>query len=690
MSGPTITQKKPDTPVLMNQTSRPVWLLPGLGLFWLLVTLPTILWSNWFPLDMPALFEMGEYLHKWLPWIVSPHSGSGRYFPLYWLYHTLQFLLFGANVWPYFLILSLIYLTGVYVTCRTLWRATGSWFLSGLLFLLLYLNTPTPENIATIGKGEPLAFGVIACLIATLYSSVVSNGVKKSSFFIFSACFVISIWIKETSLVLWVMAIWSFAACWVLGRIDSRYKSATPARPYALLLGGLVAGWALSRLPYFIFTKTSNQPSYTSYDITLALVKDNFDFYINQQPDILIFGVLSTVLLSVSVTQQMRKMKRQGDAYDMRIVVFFSGVCMMGWAYYLGMLLWRWPMAYYLLLPSIAFKLCSLYGLHFLLKTRSIKKWALIFPGILITASLIYGALSFYYVTTSQIAYSRVYTSALQEFAKLSGGNAPLIVESYPFYAEQIGGTGAFLKNQLNVKTPVTGIGEILDPAALKPSILDLLQVTPRMLEENVEKLPRRGSYVLVFTGDKLATWFLRGVTPYFNEESLLKKEGVYEMDLVSEKSISSPAVYLHEWTNMLTAGPTSIGYKLYRVTNDVPKFLWLGRYPDGWVSLKSSLKIDSTYGLPVALKISVPQITLPNQVRIFKDGVLYKEIHFTTPDEISLDLGTTFSKTTQLTFEVDHAFSPKDIKMNKDDRLLGARIALTPPVLTPATSIKN
>lgn len=662
-----------------NPSAEKYAILIGLAVFWLLLTMPTVLFSQWFPLDMPVLFNMGEHLQERLPWILSPHNGSGRYFPLYWLYHAAQYLLFGSSVWPYFVVLSVIYLAGTVLIARTIWRMTGSLRIAALLFVSMYINTPTPENLTTIGKGEPLAFFLIACVVAVFRSGVERGSLSKRSMILITLCFLAAIWIKETSLVLVGFAASGAGFCWVLGWIDRRFHKLTPARPYFHLLTALCLGWLVSKLPYIVTPKTSNLALYTEYAITEKLIKDNFQFYVTQQPDVFFFGLLALALIGLAVRSHLIRRDEMGAEGVPAMLVFALSLCAMGWAYWLAMLFWRWPMAYYMLLPSIVFKLCAFYGLYLVVRSEAARPLQLGLVKITMTVVVTSSALAVYYIGASQIAFSRIYTDALIQYEKASSGMVPLVIESYPFYAEQVGGTGEFLKNQLSFTSRVAGIGDLLDPAVLKPEILDILQVTPEQIEANIDNMPRKGQYLLVFTGNKLATWFLRGVTPYFSQDAQMKLENIYDMELVAEKTIETPAIYLHEWTRKIDISPTYVGYKLYRVLSDKPRFFWRGRYPDGWVGFKSSLKIDNSYNGPISIKISVPQFTVPNRVRVFRDEILIKELDFNDPNEVIIDIGPRPVSSTQLAFEVERAVAPKEIRMNKDERKLGARIALVP-----------
>lgn len=132
----------------------------------------------------------------------------------------------------------------------------------------------------------------------------------------------------------------------------------------------------------------------------------------------------------------------------------------------------------------------------------------------------------------------------------------------------------------------------------------------------------KNGDYLLAFTGNKLATWFHRGVTPYFSKDSLLKTQNAYDMQLVAKDEIKSPALYINTWNYRPEIRQTSLGYKLYRVLEDEPKFLWSGRYPDGWMGTTASLLVNENFKGPVAIRISAPYFAMPNKMVLFAHDV--------------------------------------------------------------------
>src|ERR1700730_6523426 len=93
---------------------------------WAVFSLPSILFSQWFPLDLGGIFMIGENFQYWLSWIISPYNSSGRYFPFYWIYNSFQFYLFGTNVSSYYFVQSIVFFVAALLTSATLHKITGA------------------------------------------------------------------------------------------------------------------------------------------------------------------------------------------------------------------------------------------------------------------------------------------------------------------------------------------------------------------------------------------------------------------------------------------------------------------------------------------------------------------------------------------------------------------------------------
>lgn len=650
---------------------------------WAVFSLPSILFSQWFPLDEGVNFKIAQHFQEFFMWIISPYSGTGRYFPFYWMFNSFEFYLFGTNVAPYFFIQSIVFFIAAFLTISTLHKITGSSRSAALLLIGIYFSSPIAENLNTVGKAEPIIFLLMMCIVfAFCYTHVVkyrSIGLKTMvlSSILISILFALSIWTKETSIALFGFCVTGIISLFILNKFGKVESYTSLIKDYLYLLLALVIGFCISKVPYFIFPATLKTASYIDYAVTSDLISQNFLFYVQQQPDVIIFGVLALILLTMA-GRNLFLTNNVPSQNHVRGYTFVLSLCAMAWAYYIVLLAWRWPMSYYMLLPAILFKLCVVYGLYITnAQELLIKPLRFVLYGVIALCTL-YAAIYIYYISTSQITYSIVYSEALKKYVEMRGEKSSLVLESYPFYSEQVDGTWELLLVDTGTSFPVKGIADVLDPAVTSNiALLKLLNVSQPQLEENINNLPKQGDFLLVITGSKLATWSLRGVAPYFSAGSLLKTQGVYDMDLVAERQIRVPALYLHIWTKHLVAEETSIGYKLYKVIDNGPKFLWKGRYPDGWIGKEASLQVNTNYRRNIVIKFSAPNFALPNKVTIRKDGLFLKELEITDTNEKVLSVSDAVGRPTTFQFEIQNAIVPKNIKFNNDSRELGLRITL-------------
>jgi hypothetical protein len=425
--------------------------------------LPSILLNQWFPLDLGGTFEIGDRFREKWSWIVSPYNGSGRYFPFYWIFNSFQYFFFGTHVLPYYLVQSVIILAAILLTCRTLKEITGTSKFSVWLLVLLFFNSPLAENSATLGKAEPLSY-LLVILVIFIFVRAESAGrrlVFREQLYI-ALLFFLALLTKETSL-----ALVGFAATGVV-LVESAKRLRGPEAPYLTskayfqLLSALVAGWGVTKIPYLIYWDPTDRPTYLDYKVTASLIRSNLEFYAQQQPDVLVFAGLA--LFALALTANRLYHHRSGPAFHKQFRAFIIVVSLyaMAAAYYLVLLAWRWPMAYYMLLPSVIFRLVAVYGLVMFadqLRSQRIGRAALYgVAGV----TLAHASAYIFYIVSSQIAYSRLYTEALQKYIAGSSGSA-LVMETYPFYAEQVTGSHLLLLIATGRRFRVAGISDLLE-----------------------------------------------------------------------------------------------------------------------------------------------------------------------------------------------------------------------------------
>jgi hypothetical protein len=357
-----------------------------------------------------------------------------------------------------------------------------------------------------------------------------------------------------------------------------------------------------------------------------------------------------------------------------------ASICAMGWGYWIPMQFWRWPMAYYMLLPAIAFKVSLAYAIWLQIHDHALVARA---PRRLLLAALTlstaYGAAFVYYVTASQLTYSRIFTEALASVRQFHSGQQRLIVESYPFFAEQIEGLQSLIDQQA-LAIRVSGIGELIDPVVLNPAMMKLLNVTDEAVAANMSNAPRRDDLLLTFTGSALGHFSLRGVTPYFMPDSFMKRERMVDLEEIAGDQVRMYAPFVHEWDHLPRFGEVWLGYKLYRVREEMPRFLWSGRFPDGWVGPHSTLRVNPNFGKPVTLSISAPAYVLPVQVTIRQDGQVVRVVDLKDTNVQVIELAPTPGASTRITLDIPKTFSGRDVALNRDRRKLSARVTLIDP----------
>ena len=435
--------------------------------------------------------------------------------------------------------------------------------------------------------------------------------------------------------------------------------------------------------------------------MTVSLVLDNIKWYIVQQPDVFAFAIAALAFL-VIVGRKLWLQRRQIDASSIRDYIFMFSLYAVAAVYYCAMWFWRWPMGYYMLMPSILFKACFLYGTYaagIWDKSRRLARQAVV---ALIGVGVAYAAVYCFYIISSQVAFSRVYTAALSRVLQMPGHDKTLIIESYPYFAEQVDATQVLFRYLTERRgdgqhVEVRGIMDTLDPYVTdldrpgNAEMMRMLGVTKEKLAENFGNLPRKNDFLVTFTGGELATWFLRGVAPYYNDESQLRRQGAYDMHLIADKRETIPGVYLNLWSGRLVCERRWLGYKLYQVTSDQPKFLWRGRYPDGWTEGVSSITVNPSYDRAVVIKFSAPKERLPLKMTIKRDGTFFKEVDISSTDEQTLTLADKVNRPVTFEFSLDHTARPEMLAASQDARPTGILLRLdSMPPPSPPTGVAS
>jgi hypothetical protein len=656
----------------------------SISLLWIILVLPSVFLNELFTLDVGGVFNLAAHFHERLNWILSPYTGSGRYFPLYWLYNTALCSLFGFDIRGHFFALAVIFLLSALLTGVLFTNLVRDIRIALLFSLALFISSPNVESLYAFGKAEPAVY-LLVSLILLLFHRGVTNpkALSPPACVAVAIAFTCSLFFKETSIALFAVPVAGILGTFVLNHSKCpTHRNTSPFRSYAPMLLCLGFGFALSKLPYllFAFAKAAGHApaSYTAFSLTPKLIADNVVFYFTQQPDVTILGIVATFFVALIIRNALSSASKLDDKATADLI-FVTSLLVMAWAYLSVFLFWRWSMAYYLYLPAFIFRIVAGYGVYTIFRLDLCARRVRIGSCVVICLVFFHAAVYLWYAAASQVTYSELYSDALRQYVKLSHDGDSLVFESYPFYSEQVVNTAQLLDDVFHETRRLYGIADLVDPAVVTPEMRQLLSISDEALANNEKNFPRKDDYVIDITGNELATWQVRGVAPYYREGSFLLKDGSYDMEMVAGRRAYFPSAYINLWNSHLGFAQTYVGYEIYRVVRG-PRFTWLGRYPDGWMGRRARLTLFPEYVDHALVHISTSRYNPINSVSVFENDVLIDKMALSEGKEhtfklrpVSTDAPTVFR------FDVARTFVPQKLHLNKDKRELGAFVRLEP-----------
>lgn len=634
-------------------------------IMWLILAYPSIIDADWFYLDAPINVTIGDSLFTGFSWLLP--TETGRYVPFYWFYYGITSLFLGKGITYHFFIQSLVVLFSTFLIVYLLQLIIDKRkAVSYIAILLFYTSSPMSENIYTIGKPEHLVlfFSLIIVVSYVKYTRATNLYKKIILIFISVLSTLLMIWSKETGIVIIVFSL-SVVGLTILKVIRNSSEIIVSKSDLAFHIILLISVF-LAKLPVYLFSK-STEPSYTSYPITIGLVIDNLLYYIKNQPDVLILGFVSLIAVVIHYLKIRNK--------ENSSLIVFIGVLCLSWAYFLGLLVWRWPFGYYLYVISAFFCITVSLSIGYCLNKIKYPKMLIIMIAILIISrfySVPYNA----YIATSQSSISKLYTEVVQSYLNMAKDRERLLFENWAFFEEPVTQTNILLKDIFGRKDlEANGLADIFNPELVTEEVKKLYAFTDS--PEYKTRLPRKGDFIVDIIGNKPAYWNLRGVAPYVSNESRLLEEG-FKLKLITEKITSDRQLYITS-SKKIVFGETFLGYRLYKVEEENSHFLlWEGRYPDRWIGEKSNLTIEGEEGsLLLNIKINSLDINSPNKIKVVENNNVLKEILVNEQGEISFDLPIEIDNAVQhkLEFLVENTFVPKELNMNTDSRKLGVQV---------------
>lgn len=641
------------------------WALATLVVVWAGTILPSVLFPYWAYLDDPGVIWRGSLAFDF-PYNYLPNEYTGRFCPAYWFYYALIHLFSGFDLTGYYLSQSLIFF-GIAVLLFLLGNRLAGNPRAGLASALLFLTaSPVAENAYTLGKPEPRIFLLMLAAVAIFFFRWESpkTGRPWMPWAGMAALILLSMLTKETTMVLTVFGAAGLALTFLLRRRNPAFRSDAIRWGGFLLCVLLVVGGV--RALFYSLLPENALKAYTSYPISWSMIRENLRFYSVQIPDIPILGLCATASGLLAF--------RRFAEFSLRRTVFTASLCLTGWAYFCGMLLWRWPLGYYLLIPAGFFSAAFAVS-FFRAKSDAIFPRALwVLAGIVLLTrfyAISYGI----YVACAQKSVDRAFTELMTEYAKRALPGQRLLVEDWPFYVEPVRKSNRLLTSIWNREgLEVQGARDFLDGEIVTPEILRLHAYDEA--PDPADRYAAEGDFVGRMTGKRDVPWFVRGVSPFVSrsEKSGFQEAGG-ELDSLVERRYEWEGVFWAPSRPFPSLETFSAGFRLYRVRQSPSAFWESGRWEDGWIGETALCRIRMTEpAAPFFLNGSVPPEGVPGEIRVFQEEQWIATFWLNKAGSYSFPciLRATDRVGTRLRFEVPRTFVPREAGTGPDDRRLG------------------
>jgi hypothetical protein len=270
---------------------------------------------------------------------------DGRWTPTFQLLNTAIYSFFGENPrafyavsWAALATVLIVTFSLTYVITEHSYRA--AWFAVALLLL----GAPIFENFYTLDKPEVwlglfslLSLGWFAWSLRKHWRFPPSPSQLIS---ITLGQFVLAIGVistKETGVFLLPVAAVMVAVLWLQTPRSSGRVTQT-----IILFAAYLTAFILFRLLFrLLMDPREMNYRYTTYEITLPLIINNLAFYLSQMPEVVFACILFMIW---GIQQLIRGRIRYWVWQDIVLVGLGSAGC----TYFGGMLLWRWPLVYFL------------------------------------------------------------------------------------------------------------------------------------------------------------------------------------------------------------------------------------------------------------------------------------------------------------------------------------------------------
>lgn len=644
-------------------------------MIWGVFILPSAINPNWGYLDDPTTLLNSKLLSADFHF-PKPEGALGRYFPFYWLYYALLFNLFGFHPTGYYVVQALMFLLTLFLAHAVVFRITQSRLAGVLTALLVATASPVAENVFTFGKAEPKVLFYLLCavyLFMRMEKGIHGEGKNGLISWIGITLFIAGAILTKETAALFVI----FPAAGMIMTLSLNKgrngMDRNGAKTYLFLLIGSIVAILLSRGLFYALRPPVSENIYISYSVTFDIFLKNLKFYASQQPDVLFLGLLTPVLAMIVYLQ---RRKEDGDAF-----VFTSASFLTGTAYVLGMLIWRWPLGYYLLIPASFFSIAAAIMATTLCRSSTDRyRWTGYIAVALMVLTRLYSIPYFSFIAQAQTFQDRIYSEAMDTYMKIAKPGERLLVEDWPFFAEPVTQSNILLKRIFEREgLNVEGVQDILGNMAIPAETLKLYQISAA--PETNKRHPKKSDYILSITGNMQSPWVLRGIVPFLNDKGSVYKMRGLELEDIGKANL--------EWSGLELELPClsprfrtySTGYRLYRVLDPLPAVEWEGRWADHWIGRSAScfLRI-SKQKREYVFNGFVTKHTVPSLLNILNDNRIIKTVSLRKSGRFSFTVEippAVIDGRFRIEFNTEKTFNPKELGQGNDPRNMSVRLGV-------------
>ena len=396
--------------------AQAIWFVPPLML-WALIVLPSSLGAVWGSLDDPGVLTMARAGFKGN----LLNSCGERMLPVHFLNHWLFYIVGGADPSVWYFFQSLEFLLCIFLIFLAVGITTGRYWLGAVAATLLLTASPIAENVYTISKSESILivfYGFLAVALSFWCYKKVQNGFDSSfawrlaCFIVFFVVIILCIFCKETAV--------SVLSIGVTGLLVGFIYRKRDKKGLRNLFWVFTLAAASSILTFFVLRMLFSYQTtgYTRFFPSISSISANLSYYIRQTPDVLLLGFLG---LGTGVFASLRSF----PANTLTMALAWSFL-VGGFGQFATLLVWRWPIGYYML--PVAFWFCisltlfmsgilDAFKISDKLRKRN-KQWLVAILAIVLISRL-YSVPYIYFIAHAQRSFDRQEDAIQEKVIKL-------------------------------------------------------------------------------------------------------------------------------------------------------------------------------------------------------------------------------------------------------------------------------